>query len=90
MKYLSKLFLILITALILQIIDLLPSEERDNLTRDTSNLVIPNLVEEARMFEWAGIGFGEEIMYRMQKAIRKLAILSGASSLRFWGKIYGQ
>ncbi len=41
------------------------------------------------MFEWAGIYFGEEETYLLQKSIRRLALLSGASQLRFWGKIYG-
>lgn len=41
------------------------------------------------MFEWAGVVFGEETVARLSKAIKRLAILSGASQLRFWGKIYG-
>lgn len=50
---------------------------------------LPNLEEEASMFEWAGISFGEEEIYLLQKALKKLAILSGALKLKFWGKIYG-
>lgn len=45
--------------------------------------------EEAQMFEWAGISFGEEETYRLQKSIKKLAVMSKARQLRFWGKIYG-
>jgi hypothetical protein len=41
------------------------------------------------MFEWAGIVFGEEITVKLTKSIKRLAVLSGASQLRFWGKIYG-
>ncbi len=51
--------------------------------------MIPNIVEEARLFEWAGISFGEEETHKLAKSIRRLALLSGASQLRFWGKIYG-
>ena len=60
------------------------------MTKDTKNFIIPNVVEEARLFEWAGISFGEDEVYKLQKSLRRLAILSGASQLRFWGKIYGQ
>ena len=58
------------------------------LTRDKT-FIIPNIVEEQRMFEWAGIVFGEDTSVKLSKAIKRLAILSGASQLRFWGKIYG-
>jgi len=46
-------------------------------------------MEEARIFEWAGVGFGEEETYKLSKSIKRLAVTSGGSSLRFWGKIYG-
>ncbi len=51
--------------------------------------VIPNIPEEQRMFEWAGVVFGEEEVLRLSKAVKRLALLSGAQQLRFWGKIYG-
>ena len=41
------------------------------------------------MFEWAGLSFGEAETYKLSKSIKRLAQLSGASRLRFWGKIYG-
>ncbi len=41
------------------------------------------------MLEWAGVGFGEEEVYKLSKSIKRLAAMSGASSLRFWGKIFG-
>jgi radial spoke head protein 4A len=50
---------------------------------------LPNLVEEAEMWEWAGVSLGEEETYKLQKALKKLAVMSGASALRFWGKVYG-
>jgi len=50
---------------------------------------IPNFFDEADMLEWAGISFGEEETYKLQKSIKRLAIMSGADSLRFFGKIYG-
>ena len=50
---------------------------------------IPNLQEEADMLEWAGISFGEDNIYLLQKSIKRLGIMSGATSLKFFGKIYG-
>jgi len=46
-------------------------------------------MEESQMFEWAGVSFGEEETYKLQKSLKKLAVMSGASALRFWGKVYG-
>ena len=50
---------------------------------------LPNLVEEMKMLEWAGINFGEDIVYILQKSLKRLAVLSGATSIRFFGKIFG-
>ena len=44
---------------------MLPAEERELLTKDTSSFVIPNIVEEARMFEWGGVSFGEENAFKL-------------------------
>ena len=71
-----------------QIVDLIPKEDRSLLTKDKT-FVIPNVIDEARMFEWAGVSFGEEETYKLSKSLKRLAILSGASRLRFWGKILG-
>ena len=51
--------------------------------------IIPNVQEELRIFEWAGVVFGEEQALNLQKSLKRLAVLSGANQLRFWGKIYG-
>ena len=42
------------------------------------------------MFEWAGISFGEAETYKIYKAIKRLAKISGATHLRFWGKYLGR
>ena len=68
--------------------DQLPKEDRALLTKDKT-FIIPNVMDEARIFEWAGISFGEEETYKLSKALKRLATLSGASRLRFWGKILG-
>lgn len=50
---------------------------------------IPNFAEEAEMLEWAGISFGQENTLRLQKSIKRLAMMSGAEALRFGGKVFG-
>ena len=37
---------------------------------------VPNLQEEARMLEWAGVVFGEEFTYKMSKSIKVQSIQS--------------
>ena len=49
--------------------DQVPKEERELLTRD-KHFIIPDIMEEARMFEWAGINFGEEETYKLTKSIK--------------------
>lgn len=41
------------------------------------------------MFEWAGIGFGDDTDFLIQKSLKRLAAASGASTLKLFGKIYG-
>lgn len=50
---------------------------------------VQDLTSESRIFQWAGIGFGEQETYRLQKSIKKLASSKPHKSLRFYGKIYG-
>ena len=49
--------------------ELVPKEDKELLTRDKT-FVIPNFMEEASMFEWAGIGFGEEETYKLSKSVK--------------------
>lgn len=62
--------------------------DRNLLTRDQL-FNIPNLESHSEMFQWAGIDFGEENIYMIQKSLKRLAVMSGAKSLRFFGKIFG-
>lgn len=34
--------------------------------------VVPNYPEHAEMLEWAGIGFGPDLSYVIQKSIKRL------------------
>ena len=62
--------------------------DRSLLTKD-QKYVMPNITEEAAMFEWAGICFGDDNVYMLQKSLKRLAVMSGASPIKFFGKIYG-
>jgi len=50
---------------------------------------MPNFADEAEMLEWAGVSFGEEDSFKLQKSMKRLAQLSGANGVRFAGKIFG-
>jgi len=50
----------------------LSKEERELLSKDKV-YALPNIMEEARMFEWAGISFGEEMTFLLVKSIKRLA-----------------
>ena len=58
-----------------KVVDQISREEREMLTKDKT-FIIPNINEEARMFEWAGIGFGEEETFKLSKAIKVSLILN--------------
>ena len=66
--------------------DLVDKEDKALLFRDL-NVQIPNYLEHAEMLEWAGIGFGEETNYLVQKSLKRLAISSGASQVKLFGLI---
>jgi radial spoke head protein 4/6 len=68
--------------------DLVAASDKSLITKN-KNFVIPNFAEEAEMLEWAGVSFGEENTIRLGKSIKRLALMSGADSLRFVGKIFG-
>lgn len=63
-------------------------EDRKLITK-TEKYILPNIVDEMKMLEWAGINFGQDNVYILQKSLKRLAILSGASSVKFFGKIFG-
>ena len=50
---------------------------------------IQDLIADANIYQWAGIGFGESETLLLMKSLKALAAKSGASQIRFWGKIYG-
>ena len=58
-----------------------------HLVKKSYQCAVGDFLEQSQMLDWAGISFGESETYRIQKSMQRLAHLSGASCLRFWGKI---
>jgi radial spoke head protein 4A len=50
---------------------------------------VADLLAQAKVWRWAGIGFGEQETYRLQKSLKKLAAKVQATSLKLFGKING-
>ncbi|KAL7746710.1 hypothetical protein RI367_007990 [Sorochytrium milnesiophthora] len=50
---------------------------------------IPDILDIAGVFEWAGITFGKEEMYLIALSISRLVIQKSLQSARLWGKIVG-
>lgn len=51
---------------------------------------VQNFIEDAHMFEWAGVGFGKQESYHIAMSLRALAAQTPSlESLRVWGKILG-
>ena len=51
--------------------------------------LIPDLTEDQKIFQWAGIGFGDAETYRLMKSLKKLSTETGLAKIRFFGKIRG-
>jgi len=51
---------------------------------------VPDFVEDAEMFSWAGAGLGAIESYKVMCSMRNMAVkLEGVTKLRFWGKVLG-
>lgn len=52
---------------------------------------LPNVIEEAEMFAWTGVGLGQQESYKVMCSLRNHAIKvkETCSAIRFWGKILG-
>ena len=48
---------------------------------------VPNLLEEAALFEWAGVGLAQAEVYRLFLAMTKLKAQNQLKSVRFFGKV---
>lgn len=61
-------------------------DDTEEIVQKQLNCVIEEVPTVLKMFEWAGISFGDQEAYRVNKAIKRLAKVSGATKMRFWGK----
>mmetsp|Transcript_46318 Transcript_46318/g.100610 ORF Transcript_46318/g.100610 Transcript_46318/m.100610 type:complete len:452 (+) Transcript_46318:149-1504(+) len=50
---------------------------------------LPNLYEEAALFEWAGVGLAKEELYRLFLAMTRIKSKENLKAVRFFGKILG-
>ncbi|KAL4480348.1 hypothetical protein ABPG74_020864 [Tetrahymena malaccensis] len=74
-----------------KLLDPLMEGEEDNLAPVGAIGYVPNFMEEAKWFEWAGVGFGEEESYRIFRALTVLSNAKkekGLKNVRLWGKIH--
>lgn len=62
--------------------------EHKGLLKKGHKCAIGDFLEESQMLQWAGISFGDSETYRIYKAMTKLAQVTGATSMRFWGKFF--
>lgn len=77
--------------------ELTPTEERvlseHALKNPSEAKLIDNYMEDvlqqAKLFEWGGISFGDEEWYKIRMAMKKILISNNCQYLRFFGKIYG-
>lgn len=51
---------------------------------------VQDVMEDAsQLWQWAGIGFGQQELYRLQKSLKRLVAESAAENVRFFGLIKG-
>ena len=50
---------------------------------------VPDLLADSKIYQWAGIGFGETETLFLQKSLKVLSTQTSAPSIRLWGKIQG-
>jgi hypothetical protein len=47
------------------------------------------LIADSVIYAWAGVGFGESDTVLLMRSLKALAKSTGATNIRFWGKILG-
>lgn len=50
---------------------------------------VADVLDEANMFEWAGLGFSRSETFRLSVSLQRLAQTTATASMRLWGKILG-
>jgi radial spoke head protein 4A len=66
------------------------AEEEEPANDATPVCFMPDLIQDNKqVYQWAGVNFGEHVCMLLQKSLQSLGKSSGATALRFWGKING-
>eukprot|EP00347_Sterkiella_histriomuscorum_P000777 403374544 len=50
---------------------------------------VPDLLNDVKIFQYGGVGFGDNETLLLQKSLKQHSIATGADSIRLWGKIHG-
>lgn len=50
---------------------------------------VPDLLNDVKVYQWAGVGFGDNETLILMKSLKQLAAQTAATNLRLWGKIQG-
>ena len=50
---------------------------------------VPDLLGDQKIYEWAGLGFGENESLLLMKSLKQLITTTQATNMRLWGKILG-
>ena len=50
---------------------------------------MPDLLNDIKIFQYAGVGFGDNESILLMKSLKALSLLTGATNVRLWGKIQG-
>ena len=63
-------------------------DQNDQSEKPTAGKV-SNLFADFEVFEWAGVSFGSDELFRLQQSLVRLSVSSKSDKLRVWGKLYG-
>lgn len=50
---------------------------------------VPDLLNDVKIFQHAGVGFGDNETLLIMRSLKSLSTSTGAANLRLWGKIWG-
>jgi radial spoke head protein 4/6 len=50
---------------------------------------VPDLLNDVKVFQYAGVGFGDNETIMLMKSLKNLSLSTGAANVRLWGKIHG-
>ncbi|KAJ3088786.1 Radial spoke head protein 4 A [Quaeritorhiza haematococci] len=72
-----------------QLFERLSPERADADKGDAASGELPDIMELSKLWEWAGVSFGQEEMFVLFLSLRRLAEEKPLKSVRLWGKIFG-